>query len=121
MTRRAIGRGLLAAAALLILLAPAEGRAADSVGFKFVLDIQLGTSVTEGVVPVIGNFFTIREVTWFRRVDLSGALNGSRVKVSGDWDGNYMRGECEIIDGQCQLTFETTGVIYSAFLSLTLH
>jgi len=32
-----------------------------------------------------------------------------------------MRGECEIIDGQCQLTFETTGVIYSAFLSLTVH
>jgi hypothetical protein len=121
MTQRAIGRGLLAAATLLILLASPNARAADSVGFKFVLDIQLGTSVTEGVVPVIGNFFTIREVTWFRRVDLSGALNGSRVKVSGDWDGNYMRGECEIIDGQCQLTFETTGVIYSAFLSLTVH
>ena len=121
MTLRAIGRGLLAAAALLILLASPDVRAADSVGFKFVLDIQLGTSVTEGVVPVIGNFFTIREVTWFRRVDLSGAIDGDRIKVTGDWDGNYLSGECQAVRGQCQLTFQTTGVIYSAFISLSVR
>jgi len=121
MTLRTIGRGCAAIAALLIGLCGPAARAADSVGFKFVLDIELGTSVTEGVVPVIGNLFAIREITWFRRVDLSGALHGNHIKVTGDWDGNYMSGECEIVDGQCQITFQTTGIIYSAFISLTVR
>ena len=83
-------------------------RAAESVAFKFVLDIELGTSVTEGAVPVIGNRFAISEITWFKRVDLSGAIDGDRIRVTGDWNGNYMSGECQVIHDQCQLTFATT-------------
>src|SRR5258707_3811979 len=121
MTQRAIGRGFLAVAALLTLLAGPGARAAESVGFKFVLEIELGTSVTEGVVPAIGNLFAINEITWFRRVALSGGLHANHIKGTADWDGNYMSGECEVVDGQCQITFETTGIIYSAAISLTVH
>jgi hypothetical protein len=121
MSRQAAGRlGALAMLAILLLGARAAG-AAESVAFKFVLDIDLGTSVTEGTVPVIGNRFAISEITWFRRVDLSGAIDGDRIRVSGDWDGNYLSGECQAVHGQCQLTFQTTGIIYSAFISLGVH
>ena len=106
---------------ILLLGAGIPARAAESVAFKFVLDIELGTSVTEGAVPVIGNRFAISEVTWFRRVDLSGAIDGERIKVTGDWDGNYLSGECQAVHGQCQLTFQTTGIIYSAFISLNVR
>jgi hypothetical protein len=121
MSREALKR--LAAFAMLavLLLAGSPARAAGSVGFKFVLDIDLGTSVTEGTVAVIGNRFAISEITWFRRVDLSGAIDGDRIRVTGDWDGNYLSGECQVVDGQCQLTFQTTGIIYSAFISLSVR
>ena len=122
MSQQAVSR--LAALAMLVILllgASIPARAAESVGFKFVLDIELGTSVTEGVVPVIGNRFAISEITWFRRVDLSGAIDGNRIRVTGDWNGNYLSGECQGVNGQCQLTFQTTGIIYSAFISLSVH
>ena len=122
MPREAFSR--LAALAMLVILLLGGGlpaRAAQSVAFKFVLDIDLGTSVTEGAVPVIGNRFAISEITWFRRVDLSGAIDGDRIRVTGDWDGNYLSGECQAVRGQCQLTFQTTGIIYSAFISLSVH
>ena len=114
-------RGALAMLMILLLGGGIPARAAESVDFKFVLDIDLGTSVTEGTVPAIGNRFAISEITWFRRVDLSGAIDGDRIRVTGDWNGNYMSGECEVFNGQCQLTFQTTGVIYSAFISLSVH
>jgi hypothetical protein len=113
--------GALATLVILLLGAGIPARAAESIAFKFVLDIELGSSVTEGVVPVIGNRFAISEITWFRRVDLSGAIDGDRIKVTGDWNGNYMSGECQVDHGQCQLTFQTTGIIYSAFISLSVH
>jgi len=122
MPQQAVSR--LAALAMLVILLLGAGipaHAAESAAFKFVLDIELGTSVTEGVVPVIGNRFAISEITWFRRVDLSGAIEGDRIRVTGDWNGNYMSGECEAVHGQCQLTFRTTGIIYSAFISLSVH
>src|SRR5882672_9187293 len=78
-------------------------------------------SMAEGTVPAIGNRFAISEITWFRRVDLSGAIDGDRIRVTGDWDGNYLRGECQAVRGQCQLTFQTTGIIYSAFISLSVR
>ena len=122
MTERSITRLPVLAALLIVLAWPGEpARAAKSVAWKFVLDIELGTSVTEGVVPVIGNRFAISETTWFRRVDMSGALDGNMIRVTGDWYGNYMSGECEVVNGQCALTFRATGIIYSAFLSLTVH
>jgi len=49
------------------------------------------------------------------------AIDGDRIRVTGDWDGNYLRGECQVVHGQCQLTFQTTGIIYSAFISLSVH
>ena len=122
MSQEAVSR--LAALAMLVILllgASIPARADESVAFKFVLDIELGTSVTEGVVPVIGNRFAISEITWFRRVNLAGAIDGDRIKVTGDWDGNYLSGECQVVHGQCQLTFQTTGIIYSAFISLSVH
>jgi hypothetical protein len=122
MLQAAVSR--LAVLAMLVVLLPGASipaRAAESAAFKFVLDIELGTSVTEGVVPVIGNRFAISEITWFRRVDLSGAIDGDRIRVTGDWNGNYMSGECKAAHGQCQLTFQTTGTIYSAFISLSVH
>ena len=121
MMQRLLGRSLLAATLLTLAPAASGARAADAVAFKFVLDIELGTSVTEGIVPVIGNRFAISEITWFKRVDLSGELAGNRARVTGDWNGSYMAGDCEIVDGRCQITFRTTGTIYSAFLSLTVH
>jgi len=105
----------------ILLLGVGAARAAESAAFKFVLDIDLGTSVTEGTVPVIGNRFAISEITWFRRVDLSGAIDGDRIRVTGDWNGNYLSGECQAVNGQCQLTFQTTGIIYSAFISLSVR
>jgi hypothetical protein len=121
MSQQAVNRLAALAMLVILLLAGGAARAAESVAFKFVLDIDLGTSVTEGTVPVIGNRFAISEITWFRRVDLSGAIDGDRIRVSGDWDGNYMSGECQADRGQCQLTFQTTGIIYSAFISLNVH
>jgi len=122
MLQRATGRlGALAMLMILLLGGGNPARAAGSVAFKFVLDIDLGTSVTEGTVPAIGNRFAISEITWFRRVDLSGAIDGDRIRVTGDWDGNYLSGECQAVRGQCQLTFQTTGIIYSAFISLSVR
>ena len=122
MLQRATCRlGALTLLVILLLGAGTLAHAAQSVAFKFVLDIELGTSVTEGDVPVIGNRFAISEITWFRRVDLSGAIDGDRIRVTGDWNGNYLSGECQAVNGQCQLTFQTTGIIYSAFISLSVR
>ena len=121
MSQQAVNRLAGLAMLVILLLAGSAARAAESVAFKFVLDIDLGTSVTEGTVPVIGNRFAISEITWFRRVDLSGAIDGDRIRVTGDWDGNYLSGECQAVHGQCQLTFQTTGIIYSAFISLNVR
>ena len=123
MTQRTFGRGFLTLAILLIALAypGTRARAADAMSWKFVLETKLGTSATEGTVPVTGNHFSISEVTLLRRVDLSGEINGNYVKVTGDWDGNYMSAEGEVVDGTCQLDFRTTGTILSAFISLTVN
>ena len=121
MSRGAVNRVAALAMLAVLLLVGSPARATGSVGFKFVLDIDLGTSVTEGTVPAIGNRFAISEITWFRRVDLSGAIDGDRIRVAGDWDGNYLSGECRIVHGECQLTFQTTGIIYSAFISLSVR
>src|SRR5258706_606461 len=118
MLQRATGRlGALAMLMILLLGGGNPARAAGSVAFKFVLDIDLGTSVTESTVPAIGNRFAISEITWFRRVDLSGAIDGDRIRVTGDWDGNYLSGEGEVKNGASQLDLRATGIVYSAFIT----
>ena len=122
MMQRTPGRFVLAFALLLVLgwLAP-RAEAADAVSYKFVLETRQGTAVNDGTVQVIGNHFSISGLMFFRRYDLSGEVNGNYIKVTGDWDGNYLSGECQAVRGQCQLTFQTTGIIYSAFISLSVH
>jgi len=122
MTQRTLGRGLLALAMLLIVLWPAaRAQAAEAMSYKFVLDVKQGTAVNEGTVPVVGKHFSISGTIWFRRYDLSGEIDGNDVKVTGDWDGNYLRAEGEVHSGTVQLDFGTTGVIYSAFITLAVH
>jgi hypothetical protein len=122
MTQPALGRGFLALAMLLIVLWPAaQAEAADAISYKFVLEIQQGTAVNDGTVQVIGTNFSISGLVFLRRYDLSGQINGNYVKVTGDWDGNYLSAEGEVNNGTAQLDFRTTGVVYSAFITLAVH
>ena len=72
-------------------------------------------------VQVIGTNFSISGLVFLRRYDLSGQINGNYVKVTGDWDGNYLSAEGEVNNGTAQLDFRTTGVVYSAFITLAVH
>lgn len=123
MMQQLFGRGLFAFAILLLALAcpGTSARAADAMSYKFVLEVKQGTAVNDGTVPVVGTHFSISGIIWFRRYDLSGEINGNVVKVTGDWDGNYLGAEGEIVNGTCQLDFHTTGTILSAFISLVVH
>ena len=123
MTQRTLGRGFLALAMLLILLAypAAQPRAAEAMSYKFVLEVKQGTAVNEGTVPVVGAHFSISGIIWFRRYDLSGEIDGNYIKVTGDWDGNYLSAEGEVANGTCQMDFRTTGTILSAFITLAVH
>ena len=123
MTQRIPGRGFFALALLLLAVAwPApRALAADAVSYKFVLETKQGTAVNDGTAQVVGTHFSISGLMFFRRYDLSGDISGNYLKVKGDWDGNYLSGECQAVNGQCQLTFQTTGIIYSAFISLSVR
>ena len=123
MTQRTLGRGLVALAMLLTVLAwpAARAEAADAMSYKFVLEIKQGTAVNDGTVPVVGTHFSISGIIWFRRYDLSGEINGNYLKVTGDWDGNYLSAEGEVNNGTAQLDFRTTGTILSAFITLAVH
>ena len=123
MTQRILGRGPLALAMLLIVLAwpAARAQAADAMSYKFVLEVKQGTAVNEGTVPVVGTHFSISGIIWFRRYDLSGDINGNYLKVTGDWDGNYLSAEGEVNNGTAQLDFRTTATILSAFITLAVH
>ena len=122
MMQRTPGRGILAFALLLVFAWPApRAQAADAVSYKFVLDVKQGTGVNDGTVQVVGNHFSISGLMFFRRYDLSGDINGNYLKVKGDWDGNYLSGEGEVKNGAAQLDLRSTGIVYSAFITVEVH
>ena len=123
MKPRPLAGGLLALAFLLGVGAwPAAGaRAAEAVAYKLVLDLKRGNAVADGVVPLIGRRFSIGDWVRGQRLDMSGEIEGNRVRVTGDWNGDYMSGEGEIVNGACQLDLRPTGTILSAFISLTIR
>jgi hypothetical protein len=122
MMKRTVARGFLAFALLLVSAWPtSRAQAADAVSYKFVLEIQQGTAVNDGTVQVVGNHFSISGLVYFKRYDLSGEINGNYVKVTGDWNGNYLRGEGEVVNGASQLDLHSTGVVYSAFITMEVH
>ena len=123
MTQRIPGRGFFAFALLLLAVAwPApRALAADAVSYKFVLETKQGTAVNDGTVQVVGTHFSISGLMFFRRYDLSGDINGNYLKVKGDWDGNYLSGEGEVRNGAVQLDLHSTGIVYSAFISVEVH
>jgi len=122
MMQRTPGRFVLAFALLLVLgwLAP-RAEAADAVSYKFVLETRQGTAVNDGTVQVVGTHFSISGLMFFKRYDLSGEVNGNYIKVTGDWDGNYLSGEGQVVNGACQLDLRSTGIVYSAFITMEVH
>ncbi len=122
MMQRTPGRFVLAFALLLVLgwLAP-RAEAADAVSYKFVLETRQGTAVNDGTVQVVGTHFSISGLMFFKRYDLSGEVNGNYIKVTGDWDGNYLSGEGEVKNGASQLDLRATGIVYSAFITMEVH
>ena len=123
MMQRTPGRGFLAFALLLLVLAwPApRAEAADAVSYKFVLETRQGTAVNDGTAQVVGTHFSVSGLMFFKRYDLSGEINGNYLKVTGDWDGNYLSGEGEVRNGAVQLDLRSTGVVYSAFITVEVH
>jgi hypothetical protein len=122
MMQRTPGRFVLAFALLLVLgwLAP-RAEAADAVSYKFVLETRQGTAVNDGTAQVLGNHFSVSGLMFFKRYDLSGEVNGNYLKVTGDWDGNYLSGEGEVRNGAAQLDLRSTGIVYSAFITVEVH
>src|SRR5262249_40069032 len=118
MIKRTPRRGFLALALLVLVLAwpAARAAAADAVSYKLVLETRQGTAVNDGTVQVVGNHFSITGLMFFRRYDLSGEINGNYIKVTGDWDGNYVGGDGQVANGAAQLDLRPTGIVYSAFI-----
>jgi hypothetical protein len=119
MKRRDIGRGSLALLAILLCRAM-PARAGEEIAFKLVIDGKLGPSVVEGKTSFADDGFSINQWTFGQFIDLAGRLNGDRMAVSGDWGGDYMRGEGGIVDGKFAVSLDPTGNIYSAFISLSV-
>jgi hypothetical protein len=120
MKRRDFGRGSLALSAILLLWLAVPARAAEEIAFKLVIDGKFGPSVIEGKTSFDDDQFYINQWTFGQSLALVGRLNGDRMAVSGDWGGDYMRGEGGIVDGKFAVGLDPTGNIYSAFISLSV-
>ena len=112
-------RSLLLSAFLLLCTALAA-RAGEEIAFKLVIDGKWGPSVVEGKTTFEEDHFSISQWTFGQNIALRGQLNGNRMKVSGDWGGDYMSGEGGIVDRQFVVSMDATGNIWSAFISLSV-
>jgi len=125
MKRQTVGRGFLVLPVLFLglLLPSVRARAQDDsidISYKIVLDTRAGTSVLDGVTPFRFGMFTIRQLPFGSLLYVSGRLTGpNTLRVTGDWTGNYMRADGNIVDGQFRQPFRVTGFIYSAFISIS--
>ena len=106
--------------ALLLLCAAQSARAGEEMTFKLVIDGKWGPSVVEGKTTFEEDHFSINQWTFGQNIALRGQLNGDRMKVSGDWGGDYMSGEGGIVDRQFVVSMDATGNIWSAFISLSV-
>jgi len=120
MKMRTIGRGSLALAAILLLCWTLPARAGEEITWKLVVDTRIGPAVVEGRTTFADGHFSINQWTFGQFIDLAGQLNGDRMKVSGDWGGDYMSGEGGIVDGKFAVSLDPTGNIFSAFISLSV-
>ena len=120
MKRRDIGRGSLALSVILLLCCAMPAWAGEEIAFKLVIDGKWGPSVVEGRTSFAEDHFSINQWTFGQFINLAGRLNGDRMAVSGEWGGDYMRGEGGIVDGKFAVSLDPTGNIFSAFISLSV-
>ena len=120
MSRTDIGRKSLALATVFFLAWTVPARAGEEMTFKLVIDGKWGPSVVEGRTTFEEDHFSINQWTFGQNIALRGQLNGDRMKVSGDWGGDYMSGEGGIVDRQFVVSMDATGNIWSAFISLSV-
>jgi len=110
----------LALSAFFLLCTALAARAGEEITFKLVIDGKWGPSVVEGKTNFEEDHFSIDQWTFGQNIALRGQLNGDRMKVSGDWGGDYMSGEGGIVDRQFVVSMDATGNIWSAFISLSV-
>ena len=120
MKRMKLGCRPLVLAAFLLLCTALSARAGEEMTFKLVIDGKWGPSVVEGKTTFEEDHFSINQWTFGQNIALRGQLNGDRMKVSGDWGGDYMRGEGGIVDRKFVVSMDATGNIWSAFISLSV-
>jgi hypothetical protein len=120
MKRMTVGCRSLVLSAFLLLCTALSARAGEEMTFKLVIDGKWGPSVIEGKTTFEEDHFSINQWTFGQNIALTGQLRGDRMKVSGDWGGDYMSGEGGIVGGQFSVSMDATGNIWSAFISLSV-
>jgi len=120
MKRMTVGCRLPVLSAILLLCTALAARAGEEMTFKLVIDGKWGPSVIEGKTTFDGDQFFINQWTFGQNISLKGQLMGDRMKVSGDWGGDYMSGEGGIVAGKFSVSMDATGNIWSAFISLSV-
>ena len=120
MTIMKLGCRSLVLSAILVLCGALSVRAAEEMTFKLVIDGKWGPSVIEGKTTFEEDHFSINQWTFGQNIALTGQLRGDRMKVSGDWGGDYMSGEGGIVAGKFSVSMDATGNIWSAFISLSV-
>ncbi|MFO1056701.1 MAG: hypothetical protein U1E53_06995 [Dongiaceae bacterium] len=128
MTRLRIG-GLLAALLLLLggcasvqssLAGPPLPPGAEPIQYRLSLDTQWGPIQVEGTTAYINDQFYIQTTTFGGWIHMQGKRIDTAMKVTGDYDGNYMAGQATPMDNRYVIGLAVTGRLISAVLTLSV-
>lgn len=92
----------------------------ETIKYRLSLDTQVGPIQVDGTTAYANGGFTILTTTFGGWIQMYGKLVGKAMKVTGDYRGNYMRGEATAADNLFVIGLDVTGDLNSAVLTLSV-